>query len=168
MSYFVELTDGSIEELKKQIENKLKNILKDTVTISFHDFDKTINIIIWNGEGFKKDIVAEFKISSFPGCCGMCVSNNTIVYKKYINRGLGSALIPIKIDIAKFLSFSRIVTTVVENNLVEKHILVKAGWKKFENNFVNVKTDNEISIYYYDIEYNDNEINKIKKEVYVK
>ena len=95
--------------------------------------------------------IASFTLKQMIGCCGILVSTNTYVDKKYQGQGIAHEFMELKIAIAKELGYSMMMSTVdIGNNPAEVHILEKFGWKKIQE-FVNKRTKHTLGIFTYDI-----------------
>ena len=124
------------------IETPKRGIPNDDTWISVWKVGDDLNI--WNNR------VCTFSMSEFPGCCGIVISHNTTVYKKYEGKGINTFLQEIKEDIAVSNGYSKMLATVVSTNEAEIHILEKAGWRKALE-FVNKRTGNTVLTYLKDI-----------------
>ena len=91
--------------------------------------------------------IAGFELIQQINCCGILISTQTWVDKKYRRMGYAQVMMPIKEAFAKELGFSLIMATVnITGNPAEVHILEKFGWK-LKDSFVNKRTNNTVGIY---------------------
>lgn len=93
---------------------------------------------------------AGYKLSPFPGCCGIVVSFNAFIDKDYQGYGLGQWFHQQRLTLMKVLGYSCAMCTVTSDNDVEKHILTKNGWKSVHS-FKNSRTGNTVEIWVKDL-----------------
>ena len=107
------------------------------VTISIHaiDADKCI----------EECTLATFSLSELPGCCGVVVSHGTWIIAGYRNKGLGTLLADIKIEIAKYWGYTIMLCTDIAGNTPQRKILDSNNWKTI-GSFINKRTGNDINI----------------------
>ncbi len=77
----------------------------------------------------KNMVFSSFKLAKFPGNCGIIVSTAAMVYGPYRNKGLGTLLNALRIDMATKLNYSIIICTAKEFNFPEQRVLDKNQWE---------------------------------------
>jgi len=96
---------------------------------------------------FEYDVhVCRFYLKELPGCCGILVSYNMIVFNQFRNKGIASFLQVIKEDIAKENRFSTLMCTTIKTNELENSLLEKTGWSRI-NMFNNARTSHDVIIW---------------------
>lgn len=90
-------------------------------------------------------IVAGFQLIPMINCCGILVSSGAYVRPSVANKGLGTVLNSLRIDIARELGYGVLLCTDIESNLPQRKILARNGWKDIFK-FVNPRTRNTILI----------------------
>jgi ribosomal protein S18 acetylase RimI-like enzyme len=98
---------------------------------------------IYTPEG---ELVAYFKLSQIPGCCGICVSYNSGVDERFRSRGIGSILNSMRIQMAYEDGYTVLMGTTVETNGHELRILEKNGWRQISS-FVNKRTRRTVLVH---------------------
>jgi hypothetical protein len=94
-----------------------------------------------------REIVADFKLSELPGCCGVCVSFFAHVFPDFRGKGIGTMLNRLRIAIAKEAKYGLLICTDVDNNIPQNKILAKNGWE-LAANFINPKTKHCVNLHY--------------------
>lgn len=150
-----------IEKYKKQISE----ILDLKVDFQIYDKYKKINrslneydviYVKGTGEGLRVNVIdtdkkeffnviANFFLVEMPGCCGVCISYNSAVLFPYRQKGIGTILHKMRIEIAKKLDFTVMMCTDREANSPQKKILQDNGWKSIDQ-FKNKRTNNLVNI----------------------
>lgn len=102
-------------------------------------------VVMYGNVAFN-DRVAFFQLSGMPGCCGVCVSHGASVYSQYRNKGLGTLLQLLRMDIARVNGYTVMLCTDRADNTYQNKILSKNGWPKIYD-FTNKRTDNLINIH---------------------
>lgn len=92
-----------------------------------------------------KEEVASWKLCQQVGCCGVCVSTEAEVSKKWQGKGLGKLLNSLRIDIARINGFSLLLCTDVLSNTYQRKILAWNGWRDVCT-FLNRRTGNTVAI----------------------
>ena len=87
------------------------------------------------------NLIASFQLTQLPGCCAYVVSTGSYISVPYRKRGLGTILNNFRIDIAKHLGYTAIICTDLDNNVPQRKILEKNGWKDVHS-LTNKRTDN--------------------------
>ena len=73
--------------------------------------------------------VGRFSMQQMPGCCGVVVSYHSQIEQQFRKRGLGTLFLEIREEAARRAGYSCIIGTVLDDNKVEKTMLLKAGWR---------------------------------------
>jgi len=93
----------------------------------------------------KKTVIASFRLTEMPGCCGVVISTGAWTHDEFRKRGIGTALNRFRMAIAKATGYATMICTAIDDGITEK-ILDKNGWTRAAR-FVNRRTDNPISIF---------------------
>lgn len=153
----------NIEAFQKKLEQKLG--IKD-INIRCHNIrtDYKERILSYSDLSYVKDHdglfinisdkdnmpISSFCLMQMPGCCGICISYNSLIFPKYQGKGIGTLLNQFRIDIADYLGYTTLLCTDREENIPQKKILAKNGWKDVHS-FVNKRTNNLVNITIKDI-----------------
>lgn len=86
-----------------------------------------------------------FKMSEFPGCCGIMVSFNTTISTPYRGKGLGTELNKFKQSIARKRGYTLLMCAVTAANAIQRKILENGGWDDIHS-FTNDRTSNLITV----------------------
>ena len=86
-----------------------------------------------------------FTIKQMPGCCGICISTGCWIHHNSRNKGIGTLLNKLRIDLARGLGYGILMCTDVTSNQHQRRILSKNGWKDIYT-FVNPRTNHEVAI----------------------
>jgi len=113
-------------------------IVDDDVDISIQPEHQT-NLLFIIRFKHPERLVAHFRLSEMPGCCGMLISYNSHIYYDYRRNSLGALLHRYRIQLARRLGYTAIISTDVENNPAQSKILKRHGWKKIWI-FTNMRT----------------------------
>ena len=121
-------------------ENNLPEqfLYKDKPTdgaIPFSDYDK---------------VIGSFKLYHLPYCCAFLVSCNAFVNYNFRKKGIGTILNLLRQDIGKLLNFTSILCTDIEDNIGQRKILKKNGWKDVHS-VINKRTNNKLFLSVIDI-----------------
>jgi hypothetical protein len=111
------------------------------------------------------DFIFSFTLCDMIGCCGILIYTLAKVteYPKDVrNRGLGTLMSEMAIDIAKTLGYGILIATDVTCSNIQQKIFIKQGWQE-RIKFVNPRTDNEVVMWEY---YLDNEYEPEEEEEY--
>jgi len=73
--------------------------------------------------------IAGFSLEKMPSCDRILLSTHSWVSRKYQKIGLGTLLNQMRIDIAKRLGYKILMCTNREDNIAQRRILSKNGWK---------------------------------------
>ena len=90
-------------------------------------------------------MVAEFELYPMISCCGICVSTKSRVIPEYQQRGLGTLLNSLRIDVARYLGYGVLLCTDVVTNEAQRKVLKANGWKDVHE-FLNPRTRNRVAI----------------------
>ena len=93
---------------------------------------------------------AAFSMSAFHGCCGMCIAYHMAVMNPFLNKKLGTLLEAIRIDIATLAGYSKMMATTIQSMHIEHKILKKLGWIEQHKAYTNIRTANEINVWFRD------------------
>src|SRR5574341_295163 len=139
-----------IEKFHKQISNilgtdewclinkKFDTIFSEKLTGGEYE------LIVWENESDK--LASKFELIPMINCCGILVSTKAYVDNEYRDRGLGTLLNQVRIDIARYLGYGILLCTNDISNEPQQKILTKNGWKQIFK-FVNPRTKNTIGIH---------------------
>jgi len=95
--------------------------------------------------------LARFDLAELFGCCGVCVlSDLTVETDDHLNKGLGTLLHGIALDIMRDDGYSYAVCTDVMTNRPSMKLLRKYGWKK-TGEFINNRTGRTIGVFGLDL-----------------
>ena len=111
------------------------------------------------------DFIFSFTLCDMIGCCGILIYTLARVteYPKDIrNRGLGTLMSEIAIDIAKTLGYGILIATDATCSNIQQKIFIKQGWQE-RIKFTNPRTDNEVVMWEYHL---DNEYESEEEEYY--
>ena len=93
----------------------------------------------------EKTTFAQFYISLFPGCCGVCVSHNTNVYNTNEPLKVLTILQNLQADLAKSFGYGLLVATdIVSANRYEAKF-TDNDWKEIHK-FINPRTNNVVGV----------------------
>jgi hypothetical protein len=133
-----------------ELQNKIKEQLELILEGEFDLVNKTYNcsysdkLEIGKYElVVKEETIASFELHPMINCCGICVSTKSNISEKYRNKGLGTILNSIRIDIARYNNYSLLLCTDIESNIPQRKILKANGWKDVHS-FVNKRTINRV------------------------
>lgn len=94
----------------------------------------------------KATVIGSCNISSLPGCSAVGIINNFKIYPEYENLGYGKILLNQAIFNIGIKNYSKIIATVNQNS-PKMHTLLKAKGFVKADTFLNLKTNNTISLY---------------------
>lgn len=89
--------------------------------------------------------VASFELYPMINCCGICVSTKAEVRTNFQNKGLGTLLNSLRIDIARECGYGVLLCTDIESNTYQRNILKRNGWTDLLK-FVNPRTKNVVYV----------------------
>jgi len=92
-------------------------------------------------------VVSTFRLLEFPGCCGIALSTGAHVFPNFRNRGIGTILNKLRIEIARASGYTVMICTINnrDGGLMER--LLHKNWWEGVFSFVNKRTDNTITMY---------------------
>ena len=93
-----------------------------------------------------KEVVGFYEINSFPGCPQIAVSNHAFINPKHRNRGFGKVFHAQRLVQIKELGFDYTLCTVKQDNVFQKKILTRFGWKYLDD-FRNTETGNVVEVW---------------------
>lgn len=135
-----------VEKYKKQISKALGfidwDIIQNEYKTSFSEKFVAGKYDLIRG----KTIVSSFELVPMINCCGIIVSTRVVVTEDFRNRGLGTILNSLRIDIARNLGYGLLLCTDVVDNIPQQRILIANGWKSIEE-FINPRTKNRVAIH---------------------
>jgi len=96
-------------------------------------------------------LIARWELVDMINCCGILVSTDAFVAPDYRDKGLGNLLNLLRIDMAKYLGYSLLLCTDIQQNTHQRKILKKNNWKDIYA-FVNKNTESTINISVVDLQ----------------
>lgn len=90
--------------------------------------------------------IAHFHLSTFPGCCGICMSFHTSIWPSYQRKGLGKLLMKMKEQIAFENGYTLMVATDKCIHESQMRIFKGAKWVKSAE-FRNRRTHNSVGLF---------------------
>ena len=94
---------------------------------------------------FDKQQIASFSLIPMINCCGILVSTSAYTICEFRNKGIGTILNSLRIDIAKHQRYGLILSTTVEDNVYQNIILKRNKWESICS-FINPQTGNTVNI----------------------
>ena len=91
-------------------------------------------------------VVGFYEINSLPGCPQVAVSNHAFINPAFRNNGYGKRYHGERLANLKELGYDYVVCTVKADNVFQKKILTRFGWK-FLDQFLNKDTGNVVELY---------------------
>ena len=143
-----------MNKLTKNYLNKIANIVGEPVFLYCNGYTITdyINVHInksseWHHVFVKtqSNIIASFCLTEMPSCCMILILHNSNINNKYRNKGIGSILFELKLQIAKELGYATVLCTDIANNTPQRKILAKNGFIDVYDN-INPRTDHKVFI----------------------
>lgn len=116
-----------------------------TYITTIHEGQYRIAIPTVTGLGYNTT-VGIFSIMQLPGCCGICLSYHAQTSRFYKNKGIGTILNKMRIEMAKELGYGIMMCTDIKGNEPQEKILTKNGWKSIFS-FNNPRTSNNVNIH---------------------
>lgn len=92
------------------------------------------------------EVAASFSLYQLIGCCGVCVSTGAYVSSDYRQKGLGTLLNSMRIDLARALGYGCLMCTDIATNEAQSRILQKNGWTLIHG-FTNPRTTHQVGIH---------------------
>jgi len=91
--------------------------------------------------------VSNFRLLEFPGCCGIALSTGAYVFPEFRERGIGTLLNMLRIEIARAHGYTVMVCTAndADDGLMDR-LLLKNWWEEAFS-FINKRTNNKVSMY---------------------
>lgn len=162
---FVELEPTSLEGYLARASRQLTDLLgvkvEITVTPTSGEGDKWREPTTVSGSGYiteaqfcayapaqnysGKRAFAFFRLNQLHGCCGVLVSNGACVNETHQNKGVGTILAKLRIDLAKHFGYATLLCTDIVNNVPQRRILDKLGWKHVHE-FQNPRSGNQVAV----------------------
>ena len=105
---------------------------------------------VYNKRWLTETRIAQWKLVQFPGCCGIVISTEAIVFDRFRRKGLGKLLNTLRCSIAKAMGYGQIVCTEVKTNEPQTKILITNGWQ-LSSTFTNPKTSHVIQCWHKDL-----------------
>jgi GNAT superfamily N-acetyltransferase len=141
MGYFPE--ESEVIPAVRAVVNGLKGSYSSGVKITYDSNPFTLTLEMRDN----KTEIAGFTLTQQVNCCGILVSTQTYVMKKYQGKGIAKEMMPIKEALAKEFGYSLLMATVnMTGNPAEVHILEKFGWK-LVSNFTNSRTKHKVGVF---------------------
>jgi len=93
-------------------------------------------------------VVSTFRLLEFPGCCGIALSTGAYVFPEFPERGIGTILNILRIEIARAHGYTVMVCTAndADDGLMDR-LLRKNRWEE-SFSFINKRTDNKVSMHH--------------------
>lgn len=88
-----------------------------------------------------------FDLSTFPGCCKICISHNLRILPAFQHQGTGKRAQKQRMLLAKSLGYKIILATVNDKNKAQEKILTKYGWRRVTF-YDNHENGNRIALWY--------------------
>jgi RimJ/RimL family protein N-acetyltransferase len=73
----------------------------------------------------------EFELTIMPGNRRVLISQHAMIYPEFRGKGHGQTYLRLREEIAQAAGCNLLLATVREDNLVQVHILEKAGWRRY-------------------------------------
>lgn len=137
------------KEIVSKYIKQLSLILGDKWDITLKEYECSFSEKFESGEYqliIDDTIVSSFQLIPMINCCGILVSTRVQVSKSYQNKGLGTILNSLRIDIARHLGYGILLCTDVMTNEYQQKILNRNGWKSIHE-FINPRTNNRVGIH---------------------
>lgn len=158
---FVELEPTTLEGYLARATRQLTELLGEKVTVTITPNSpangKWAEPTTIPGSGYITDAqflavrastqrsIAYFRLNQLHGCCGVLVSNGASVVESFQNKGVGTVLAKLRIDLAKHFGYTTLLCTDIMTNEPQRKILAKLGWKDVHD-FKNSRTNNQVAI----------------------
>lgn len=151
MEYLIEQSNTP-EAIKKDLTNiaaKYTDAQPEIIKVSIAD-NKVFEA---RGPG---GVIFSFKLTEFPGCCGIMTSFNVSVNPLYRNKGLGTELHNYRKVLSKVNGYTTMICAYADHNEAQYRILKNNNWENVYT-FTNNRTSNRIIVSCCDL-YNDNKV----------
>ena len=113
--------------------------------------DGKYRLVIGEVPGYESSVtLATWEMYQMKNCCGVCVSTNATVSKKFRKIGLGKTLNLLRIDIAKSAGYGLLFCTDCLKNKPQQKILDSNGWECVSK-FNNPRTGNDLGIHTFNL-----------------
>lgn len=162
MKYQDIMTDEELVKAYADSAAKLVGLLPDSVGFTVFDYSrnwipfKQFTYIKEEDHGLRvrlersrfalgPEIIAEFTLRSFPGCCAFAISTASYVAHTFQKKGLGTLLNQFRQEIAKRQGYPAIICTDRKDNAPERKILTKEGWEDIFT-IKNTRTNHDVFI----------------------
>lgn len=99
-----------------------------------------------NGKGYVPNVVTEFNLRPFPGCCALCVSTGALVHGNFRRKGVNRIGIKLREALAGYTGYTGLLVTDVVNNSPSIRTIEGAGFKQFHQ-LKNRRTANLVNLY---------------------
>ena len=116
-----------------------------------HDFDYLKpDYVCYNQHRLYKimahtEVITQFCMVEFPGCCAFCISHSVYVFEKFRKRGVNRIANELRQWIAKEFGYTALVCTDVTTNVAERKTLAGNGFRDIYQ-VVNLRTNHPVAI----------------------
>ena len=97
------------------------------------------------------EMIAQFSLAPFPGCCGLCISTGAYVVPHMRRKGLGTLLNLLRIHLATEFGYGLLIATSKETNVPQSNIFFANNWEAVQQ-FINPRTGNHLVVHTYLLE----------------
>ncbi len=115
-------------QFRMDVELRILRASDSTLCIHFNELGKIHTL-------------AGFRMTEYPGNCGIVISHAAYVAEGYRGRGIGQYLHQLRIEIAQRAGYTLLQCTTQVINDNQNHILRKNGWQTVDT-FINTRTTN--------------------------
>lgn len=135
-----------INKYKLLIDNIVRNSCSLHVSTEAEDHSKNLLMLFKLVNDNNSLDISQWRLTYFPGCCGLCISTGAYIWPNYRKMGLGKILNNFRQDIARAYNYTVMVCTDVETNTPQTKILEANNWEKIFS-FVNKNTRNPVAMH---------------------
>jgi GNAT superfamily N-acetyltransferase len=110
------------------VEKLCTELLPEGYTLKVYDWNEKRFDIHYQGS---KLWVAQFFLQPLAGCvCAAVLSYGSWIAEEHRGKGLGTVLLKIRTEAVKQSRYTLALATVRSDNLIEKKLLYRAGWRR--------------------------------------
>jgi len=91
--------------------------------------------------------VSGFRLIELPGCCGVVVSTGAYVDPRFRNKGIGTILNKLRVEIARARGYTVMICTINDRDDGRMERLLRRNWWEEVFSFINKRTDNTVTMY---------------------